>query len=135
MKRTLWIAAIVVALIAVAALPAAAEGDKNRYRRLGNVFGLVGEGTAVDADAGTITIEVMSGSKLVKVAMNIEVTLTTNDDTRFIQYIGPECEEAAFEDVEIGDFISANGLVLTEGDTTVFLASRVTIDIPLDCQL
>jgi hypothetical protein len=127
MKKALWLAVTVAALLAMTAVPAMAGGDNNRHRWQGTRFGLVGEVTAVDAGAQTITVEVHAGSWLIEDYVGQELTVTTDDETRFLRFADPTCEFITFDDVQVGDYVSVNGIV-QEGD--VFLAKRVTVDVP-----
>ena len=128
MKKVLWLSVVAVALLAVTAVPAMAGGDNNQRRWQGSVFGLVGQVTAVDAVARTITVQVHTGNRLVKDYLGEELTVTTSEDTLFLRYGDPKCEVIAFEDVEVGAYVSMNGIVLP-GE--IFLAKRVTVDVPL----
>ena len=135
MKKRLVIVALVVAVLALTAMPAAAGGDKNHNRWLGLVFGLVGEVTAVDLEAETITVKVLTGSQLVKPFIDAELTLATNEDTKFMLYVDQACEQAALEDVYVGALVSANGTVIVAPEGKTYLAVRVTIDAPLQLDL
>ena len=129
MKKTLWLGLLVVAVLAMTIAPALAGGDKNRQHwRSGDRFALVGEVTAVDADELTITVRVWMGSGLVKEYLDEELTITTTAETRFRRFDDPPCEFITFEDVEVGDFVSVAGVVADD----LFLAQRVTVDVPLE---
>ena len=132
MKKVLWLSVVAVALLAVTAVPAMAGGDNNQRRWQGSVFGLVGQVTAVDAVARTITVQVHTGNRLVKDYIGQELTITTSEDTLFLRYEDPKCEIIALEDVEVGAYASMNGIVIPgdEGNE-IFLAKRVTVDVPL----
>jgi len=132
MKKVLWLCILVVALLAVTAVPAMAGGDNNQYRWQGSVFGAVGQVMAVDADAGTITVQVYAGNRLVKDHIGQELTITTNEDTLFLRYGDPKCEAITFDEIEVGDYASMNGIVVSPDEgNDVFLAKRVTVDVPL----
>ena len=133
MKKTLWLGLLVVAVLAMTIAPALAGGDKNRQHwRSGDRFALVGEVTAVevdDADAKkTITVQVWMGSGLVKEYIDDELTITTTEETLFRRYDALPCEFITFEDVELDDFVSVAGVVADD----LFLAQRVTVDVPLE---
>lgn len=130
MKKALWISIVVVGLLAMTVAPAAAGGDNNQRRWQGNVFGLVGEVTAVDAGTGTITVLVRAGNRLVKDYIGEELTVETDDDTLFLIYGDPKCTIGDFTDVAVGADVSMNGLVDEDG---TFLARRVTIGVPCPC--
>ena len=130
MKKQVWLGLVVVFLLAVAVMPVMAEGGQNQIRWQGNVFALVGEVTAVDATAKTITVKVYSGNQLVKGYLAQELTIVTNEGTMFLRYGETKCEVITFADVEPGDYISVNGNVLND----LFVAKRVTVDVPLHYQ-
>jgi hypothetical protein len=130
MKKALWLALLVVAVLAVVAVPAMAGGDNQRHRWQGTRFGLVGEVTAVDAGARTITVLVHTGSWLVKNYIGEELMVTTDAGTRFLRFSDPKCEFIAFEDVEEDAYVSVNGIFLADEGGDVFLAKRVTVDVP-----
>ena len=124
MKRAFWITTVVVALLAMTALPALAAGGKVRHRWDGTLFALVGQVTAIDAANLTITVQVLKGP-----LEGETVTVSTDASTRFLQYGECPMDVIGFEDVEVEDYASVGGLVLDDG---VYLANRVTVDIPLE---
>jgi hypothetical protein len=126
MKKLLWLVSL-VALLALTAVPALAEGENQRYRWEGERFGLVGVVTEVDLDAKTITVLVHRGSRLVKGYLGEELLITTVARTRFLRYAEPKCEIIGFEDVEVGARVGINGYRVEDD----FLAKRVIVDIPL----
>ena len=65
----------------------------------------------------------------------IELTLATNEDTKFMLYVDQACEQAALEDVYVGALVSANGTVIVAPEGKTYLAVRVTIDAPLQLDL
>jgi len=129
MKKQVWLGVMVLALLAATVMPVMAEGGKNQNRWLGQVFSLVGQVTALDDVAGTITVQVHSGSKLSKSYVGKELTVTTDENTLFLLYGHAKGDTITFADVELGDDISVNGYVLNG----VFVAKRVTVDVPLNC--
>jgi len=129
-KKQVWLGVSVLVLLAVAVMPVVAEGGKNQIRWRANVFALVGEVTALDAEAGTITAEVYTGNQLIKDYVGQELTVVTDEETLFLQFGDTECKSIAFEDVAVGDYISVNGHVL-EG---LYVARRITVDVPLHYQ-
>ncbi len=75
---------------------------------------LVGKVTAIDLDAGTLTVQV---------GQRGEVTIVAGDDTRYrIQ----DVEEPALADIKIGDRIAATGR-FEEGSQTRFLARVIGV--------
>ncbi len=130
MKKALWLAVAVMALLAVITVPAMASGDNHQKRWSGTRFGLVGQVTAVDADTGTITVLVHTGSWQVKDYIGQELPVSTDGDTSFLRYGHPKCEFITFADIQVGACISASGVVLADEGADVFLASRITVDVP-----
>lgn len=130
MKKQLWLGVAVVVLLAATVMPVMAEGGKNQIRWLGQVFSLVGEVTALDGEAKTITVEVYSGSKLVKSYIGNELTITTKESTLFLLYGHAKGETITFADVAVGDYVSVSGNIVNDD----FVAKRVTVDVPLNCQ-
>ncbi len=130
MKKQMWLGVMVLVLLATTVMPVMAEGGKNQIRWLGQVFSLVGEVTALDGETKTITVEVYSGSKLVKSYIGKELTFTTDGNTQFLLYGHSKGDKITFAGVEVGDNISVSGNIVYD----VFLAKRVTVDVPLNCQ-
>ncbi len=134
MKRTISVMLLTAALLAALVIPAAAEGGKVRYRWLGARFSLVGEITALDVDTSTLTVQVNRGNQVVKSLIGTELAIATNSKTRFLQCDPAGCLTIAFSDLDIGDVVSISGNTVLEGDSTSYLASRVSIDCP-SCSL
>jgi hypothetical protein len=130
MKRQVWLGIAVLVLLAVTVMPVMAAGGQNQMQWHGDVFALVGEVTALDGVARTITVKVHTGSGQVKDYIGQELTITTNNDTLFLRYSPVKCEVITFADVELGDYISVNGHVVD----SLFVAKRVTVDVPLHSQ-
>lgn len=132
MKRGFWIATVVVAVLAMTALPALAAGGKWRHRLEGTRFALVGEVTAIESP--TITVKVLKGSLEGEV-----VPVSTDVDTRF-RDDGADCPDRVIDFADVEDayeaaileenalYVSVNGFVNDDG---VYLANRVTVVIPL----
>ena len=130
MKKQVWLGVAVLVLLAATVMPVMAEGGKNQIQWLGQVFSLVGEVTALDGQAKTITVQVYGGSKLVKSYIGKELTFTTDENTLFLLYGHAKGEQVTFAEAEVGDSISVSGN-LVKG---VFVAKRVTLDVPLNYQ-
>ena len=130
MKKQVWLGVAVLVLLAATVMPVMAEGGKVQMRWLGQVFSLVGEVTALDGDELTITVQVHSGSKLVKSYIGKELTFTTDATTLFLLYGHAKGVQVTFADVEVGDSISVSGNIVND----LFVAKRVTVDVPLNCQ-
>jgi len=134
MKRTIWLVAAVLALVALTAVPALAEGGKQRYRWHGARFALVGEVIAVDADEQTFTVLVGKGSPPVEDYVGQELTIATSELTCFLRYGEPPFEVISFDDVQVGSYVGVNGCVVALEETGVFLAQRVMVDVPLQAE-
>jgi hypothetical protein len=134
MKRKAgWLVLLAVAILALTITPALAGGDKHRRRWKGERFALVGEVAAVEIQEGTISVMVLLGSRAIKDHIDLELTLVTNEDTRFRSLDDPPGEPIELEDIEVGDIISAGGHVETDsGGEQIFVAHRVTKDVPYD---
>ena len=130
MKKQVWLGVAVLVLLAAMVMPVMAEGGKNQIRWLGQVFSLAGKVTALDGEAQTITVQVYSGSTLVKSYIGKELTFTTNENTLFLLYGHGKGEQVTFAEVELGDYISVSGNLVKD----IFVAKRVTVDVPLNCQ-
>ena len=128
MKKALWLVLLIVALLAIAVTTTLAGGDNHRHRWDGDRFALVGQVTAVDTVARTITVNVWMGNRAVKDYIDDDLLVTTTEDTRFRRFDDPECVFIAFEDIEVDAYVSVGGNV----DADDFLALRVTVDVPLD---
>lgn len=136
MKKLLWLGVVVVALLSMTSSPAMAEGGNRQNRWQGTAFVLVGQVTAVDTAAGTITVQVHAGNRLVKDYLGKALMVATTKDTLFLLYGDPKCQVITLEDVRIGAYVSINGIVVTgEGGNALFVANRVTVDAPLQVLL
>jgi hypothetical protein len=131
MKKAVWLVVSLVALLALTAIPAVAEGETHRYRWEGERFALLGQVTAVDTEAETITVMVYRGSRLVKGYLEEELVINTIEHTRFLRYADPKCEVIAFEDIEVDSPIGIRGYVVPGEGEDVFLAKVVVVDVPL----
>jgi hypothetical protein len=131
MKRSMWVVGVAVALLAVAALPSIAAGDNNRHRCLGSNFSLVGEVAGVDAGAGTLTVVVHTGSRIIQDLEGEQVIVTTDESTLFLRHLDTECEVITLDDIVEGDWVSVSGRVLAANGDQVLLAERITVDAPL----
>jgi hypothetical protein len=138
MKKYL-VLALVIALLTMSVVPAfAAEegpirsrnGDGGGYRYGYPPFALAGEIVSIDAEARTVTVEAICGNIVVRPYIGDEVTLTTNDMTKFLLR-NPDATATpiTFDDLKVGDQISAHGR-LVEG---VWKTTRITVGALLAC--
>jgi len=134
MKRTIRLIVAVLALVALTAVPAAAEGGKQRHRWHGARFAVVGEVTAVDADEQTFTMLVDKGNPYVEDYVGQELTIATDEYTGFFLYGEPPFESGSFDDVQVGSYVGVNGCVVALQAADLFLAKRVMVDVPLPAE-
>jgi len=86
MKRVLWIIVSIASLLAMTAVPAMAAGGKNQLRWVGTPFSLVGQVTAVDPVALTLTVDVHIGNRHIKSYIGAELAVQSDANTRFLRY-------------------------------------------------
>ena len=122
MKRFL---PILLALVLTVGLftPAYAAGKGN------SPFALVGKITAIDPAARSVTVQVVSGNALVKGSIGQSVTIKTTNTTLFRYTDGSVTTNIKFEDLKVGNAVSAGGS-LSGGTWT---ASRITVGAKLTC--
>jgi len=123
MKRNLVVLAMVLVVTLVAVTPALAGPDHSQSIRRGQQrFTLVGIVTAVGSD--TITVQA-SNDRFAGQELTVQVTSSTS----FMQWTPDGSVPATFDAVAAGGSINIKG-TMTDG---VFIASRVTVDVPLYC--
>lgn len=138
MKKIL-VLALVVTLLAISVVPAFAaadspvrsrNGDDGAYRYGYPPFAIAGVITALDADTGIVTVEVICGNIVARPYIDTEVQLKTNEMTKFLLR-NPDATATpiTFADLEVGDQISAHGR-LVDG---VWKTSRITVGALLAC--
>ena len=144
---------IVLALLAVTALPVLAGGGapngnkQSGYRYAGEgaagtgntykgtsgqngsgVFALAGKITGLDAGTGTVTVAVASGNTLVKPTLGQDVALQTTGTTRFLmRNPGSVATPITFSDLAVGQKVSAVGQLVDN----VWTATRITVGASL----
>jgi hypothetical protein len=122
-----------VVLLAIAVTPALAAGGPQGgiARSTGLVarkgatttFALAGTITGLDADARTVTVKVASGNYLVKGVIGQNLTIQTNDSTRFLlRNPDGSATPITFADLVVGQKISVNGNLANN----VWTATRIT---------
>ena len=132
MRKKLVVLTMVVAITLIAVTPALAghggpggnggNGGGGGGGGGGQLFTLVGIVTAVDSD--TITVQALN-DRFAGQVLTVQVT----DSTRFMQWTPTGSVPATFDAVGVGDSVNIKG-IMTDG---AFIASRVTVDVPLYC--
>ncbi len=124
MKKYLVVLTMVLTLTLVAVTPAMAGVDQSRGIRGGGQrnFSLVGTITAIDGDV--ITVQALNDRFAGQV-----LTIQTTSNTRFIQWTSIGSVPISFNEISVDDSVNVKG-TMTDG---TFIASRVTIDVPLYC--
>ena len=123
MKKTLGLLVLVTLIALVTATPALASGG----RGLGSGGGsysltLVGNITAIDGN--TITVSALN-NRFAGQVLTVQVT----DSTRFFQRTADGRLPITFDDLAVGDSANIKGTMI-DGE---FIASQVTVDVPLYC--
>jgi hypothetical protein len=131
MKRVGWSVLIATLLVVMVVMPAGAAGGEKQVRWASTQFSLVGEVSAVEAATGTITVEVQTGNWRVKSYVGQLLTVATDANTRFLLYSTEGCHIAAFEDVQVETYVSIYGYVSTADGLTQYMATRVTVGVPI----
>ena len=119
MKRW-WILLLAVAIVAGVAAPALAAGNRPPKRM---PFNMVGQITAVDTTAATVTVEVVRGNRVVKPFIGQTVTVQTTAATRFLKKTETGVVPIALADLQVGDAVSVQGRLAGE----VWTAYRITV--------
>ncbi|MDD2923080.1 MAG: DUF5666 domain-containing protein [Anaerolineales bacterium] len=129
MKRLITILLTLV-LLSVATVPAFAAPVTAQSGPRGT-FALVGRIAAIDASTGTVTINVIRGSFLVKPYFGKTLMVKTTSLTRYLYKSSPTATPVpiTFADLKVGNAVSVNGLVANN----VWTASRITVGAKLTC--
>jgi hypothetical protein len=115
---------LALVLLAVAIVPALAAPEAQGPR---GTFALVGTITALGPN--TVTVAVTSGNGLVKSYIGKEVTITVTASTRYLLKDDTSSVVIGFEDLEIGQPVSVNGMTANN----VWTAKRVTVGASITC--
>jgi len=91
------------------------------------IFVMVGKISALGTNM--VTIEVISGNKLVQPSLGTQVTVTVTSQTRYLYKDGTTTTTIGFTDLKEGQQVSANGTVANN----VWTASRITVGASLSC--
>jgi hypothetical protein len=140
--KKLTIFTLILIMLIVMVVPALAAGGPHSDR--GNVIGngnpgiqvnrspfsMAGTIAAIDPVARTVTVTMVCGNQLVKPYIGKEVTLQTNEATRFLLR-NPEgnVTPITFEDLTVGQKVSSNGTLVD----AIWTAFRITVGAQLIC--
>jgi hypothetical protein len=136
--KKLFLLTLVLALLAIAVTPALAAGGpqggnahsarSGARNRATSTFSLAGTITSVDIAARTVTVKVLSGNLLVKPYLTQNLTIQTNDSTRFLLR-NPDgvATPITFAELVAGQKVSVNGTTAN----SVWTATRITVDAKL----
>jgi hypothetical protein len=131
--KKLFVLSLVLMLLATAVTPALAAGGQrggdslNARRGARNgattTFALAGTIASLDPAARSVTVKLASGNSLVKGYIGQNLTIQTNDSTRFLlRNPGGSATPIAFADLVVGQKVSVNGELVN----SVWAATRIT---------
>lgn len=131
MKRALLAVLFVAVILLSAVTPTLAGAEMTRKGRpIVRPFALIGQVTATDGTAKTITVKVLRGNSTVKKLIGQELTVYVTDKTIFRRH-GDPCEVIGFGDVEVDDYVSIGGRYLPPDLGGKYVALRVIVDVPV----
>jgi len=122
MKKMFGVLLLVV-MLSVGAAPALAANADAAKR--GTLLDLSGEITAISDTS--ITVQVVSGSAVVRPYLRKELVIQVTDSTRFLQKVPDSTITIEFGDLVVGDKVSVQGSV----KNSVWTATRITVDASL----
>ncbi len=138
--KKLFVLTLVLALLAVTAVPAFAAGNPpagngngggSGSGKGGNApFALAGTIASLDPATGAVTVTVACGNQLVKPYIGQNLVIQTTSTTRFL-LSNPDgvATPITFADLVAGQAVSVNGQV----KNNVWTASRITVGASLTC--
>jgi hypothetical protein len=121
MKKKLALLVLVTLIALVTATPALASRGNGEGGKPSS-FTLCGYITAIGSD--TITVQALNDR-----FAGQELTVQVTSSTSFLMWTADGRVPVTFGDVEVGDSTNIKGTIV--GD--VFVASQVTVDVPLNC--
>ena len=124
MKR-FFVVTLVVFLALATVVPAFAAGGP------GGTLALTATISSIDPSAGTVTLAVLNGNKLVQPFIGKSVTVTTIANTRYLYKSSPAAVPRAisFADLKAGDAVSVGGVLAG----SIWTAARITVGASLTC--
>jgi hypothetical protein len=142
--KKLSILLLALVLMLTSAVPAFAAGGKppvppgpnpgpiEFHARFGMIhFALVGEITQVNLETGVVKVTVACGNFLVRPYLGQELSLKTNEGTRFLLRSDTGVvTPITLADLQVGDEVSAGGKLVDDN----FKAARITVNPLMHCQ-
>lgn len=130
-----FIGALVLAVVALVCAPVALAGNGHQQhggQALGHAkFMAKGTVTAVDAEAGTLTMLVWRGNRRVHPYLGTELTMMVAPDARIREVTPDGCVTITLADVTVGDRVMAKGRVdRTDPTAPVFTARWLRVMTP-----
>jgi hypothetical protein len=111
--------------------PTGTNGTHTAYTQIQQgprqTFAMVGTITAIDPVLMTLTISAIHGNKLEQESIGELVTVFVVDETRYLLKSGTIVAPITFENLEVGQQVSLNGLVSIENEIETWTAYRVTV--------
>ena len=123
MKKLLFVLLLVTMLFSGVIPAFAASADAARRR--GTLFTLSGQITAIAGD--TVTVDVLTGSAVVRPYLGETLDIETTTSTRFLLKTPDGTVTISLEDLEVGGKVSVQGSVAED----VWTATRITVGAKL----
>lgn len=135
--KKLFVLTLVLALLAITALPAFAAGGAPTGNGGGDSgkgskapFALAGTIANLDPITHTVTVTVVCGNKLVKPYVGQNLNIQTTETTRFLlRNADGTVTPITFADLAVGQKVSSNGQLANN----VWTAGRITVGADLTC--
>ena len=115
---------LVITAVALAAAPAALAKSTGTTRA--KSFTAKGKVTAVDAESGTMTMKVWSGTRYIRHKRGKTVTFNVTGNTRIHRVVNGYYTAIALADVKAGERVTVKGFHRKKDGKRVYTARRVT---------
>lgn len=93
------------------------------------VFSLVGKIVELDPVSGEVKLDVLQGNRMVKAYVGMELIITTDASTRFLENDGITTTPIFFSDLTVDNQVSVMGKLVNG----VWTATRITVDLKVPC--
>lgn len=136
MKKLVVLLAVLVMVFALT-IPAAASGfgpgggmgSATTGGQPGGRGTFVFVGKITEIGTASVTIDVLRGNRLGQSAIGTQVTLNVSAQTLFFSRNGSTITQISFEDLQVGQQVSVNGIV----SNNVWTVYRITVGALLSC--